>query len=539
MRWNKMHLVLGVCICVAFVLFSAFVGVSVALASATTWHVDDDLVQCPDANFTSIQDAVDAAGAGDIMSDESITLDFDTGTLVDVSTLGDEVKLSTAGGSYEVWRVYDGKGRVGSWGEDKPRLAADSSGNVYVGWSLWDGQQKNFLTIKYDSNGNEVWRATFDDGHHDLLTDMAVDDSGCVYVTGYSCTSPNNDYLTVKYNPDGTESWHRYYDYGGMTSEYGDGAKFIAVGSTGHVYVAGNSRGSEGFYQYREDLLIIKYNPDGSEIWTARYNRGYGYLDEVDGMVIDSLGNVYAVVSSQKTFNYPIDTVTVKYSSQGQKLWSVVKLGLSPRGVAIDGSNNVYTVCEDFNSYDIVLIKYDSNGTELWTRAYDSGDEDIVFGFAVDLLGNAYIASRTRNTSTNDMDYLVVKYSSSGELLWVNRYNRSIHDRVYDLVIDSAGNVYVTGCSSNPQKNYDYLTVKYDTNGNLIWAKTYDSGTHDIASTVMVDSSGNIYVAGIKDYEWEDETGNLVTIKYSQSVPPSNQPPHSLLRLLSTKSCGR
>ena len=53
------YLVFGMC--VAFVLLGAFAGV----ASATTWRVDDDLVQCPDANFTKIQDAVDAASGGD------------------------------------------------------------------------------------------------------------------------------------------------------------------------------------------------------------------------------------------------------------------------------------------------------------------------------------------------------------------------------------------------------------------------------------------------------------------------------------------
>ena len=60
---NIKHFVFGVCI--AFMMLGAFAGAGVALASATTWHVDDDLVQRPDANFTSIQDAVDAASPGD------------------------------------------------------------------------------------------------------------------------------------------------------------------------------------------------------------------------------------------------------------------------------------------------------------------------------------------------------------------------------------------------------------------------------------------------------------------------------------------
>jgi len=60
---NIKHFVFGVCI--AFMMLGAFAGAGVALASATTWRVDDDLTDYPDANFTSIQDAVDAASPGD------------------------------------------------------------------------------------------------------------------------------------------------------------------------------------------------------------------------------------------------------------------------------------------------------------------------------------------------------------------------------------------------------------------------------------------------------------------------------------------
>ena len=58
---NIKHFVLGACI--ASVVLGAFAGAGVSVASATTWHVDDDLADYPDAN--SIQDAVDAASDSD------------------------------------------------------------------------------------------------------------------------------------------------------------------------------------------------------------------------------------------------------------------------------------------------------------------------------------------------------------------------------------------------------------------------------------------------------------------------------------------
>jgi len=63
MKGNMRHLVL--CVCIASVVLAAFAGAGVSVASATAWHVGDDLADYPDANFTSIQDAMDAASDSD------------------------------------------------------------------------------------------------------------------------------------------------------------------------------------------------------------------------------------------------------------------------------------------------------------------------------------------------------------------------------------------------------------------------------------------------------------------------------------------
>jgi dienelactone hydrolase len=65
-------------------------------------------------------------------------------------------------------------------------------------------------------------------------------------------------------------------------------------------------------------------------------------------------------------------------------------------------------------------------------------------------------------------------------------------------VIDGSGNVYVTGYSYGGDANYDYATIKYDTNGNQLWSAPYNGtgNSEDYAFALVADKSGNIYVTG-------------------------------------------
>src|SRR5262245_54974634 len=73
-------------------------------------------------------------------------------------------------------------------------VAADRVGNVYVTGGALESTY-DYVTIKYDANGREVWIARYDGGRaFDLATAIAVDNEGFIYVTGGS----------QKLSPDGT-----------------------------------------------------------------------------------------------------------------------------------------------------------------------------------------------------------------------------------------------------------------------------------------------------------------------------------------------
>jgi hypothetical protein len=88
------------------------------------------------------------------------------------------------------------------------------------------------------------------------------------------------------------------------------------------------------------------------------------------------------------------------------------------------------------------------------------------------------------------------------------------------MALDSSGNIYVTGGSVASGTSDDCVTIKYDTSGNQLWVARYNGPANSIEYTeaIAVDSSGNVYVTGPSQGSGTDD--DYVTIKYSQRADP-------------------
>jgi hypothetical protein len=343
-------------------------------------------------------------------------------------------------------------------------VAVDASGNAYVtGHSQGPENNSDILTVKYYTDGHTAWTRRYngpanstDAGH-----DIAVDQYGNAYVTGYSIgSSSGKDYLTVKYYTDGTRAWVATYN---GPENVDDGANAIAVDDAGNVYVTGNS----------SSFATVKYDADGNELWARRYTgpQGGGYAHAI---ALDGSGNVLVtgmcghgdVLYQYATVKYDSDGNEIWARTHSDELI------INPGGVAFDvgagSSGEVYVtgwLRHTGTLIDYGTVKYDSEGNRQWTATYHSWLDgcDGAEALAVDNLGNAYVTGYSDDPELNADDYLTVKYDSDGNQLWTARYNGTgdSQDCANEVVSDGAGNVYVTGRSTGSGTSLDYVTIKY------------------------------------------------------------------------------
>jgi len=118
---------------------------------------------------------------------------------------------------------------------------------------------------------------------------------------------------------------------------------------------------------------------------------------------------------------------------------------------------------------------------EAWVARYNGpgNDYDAAVAIVLDSSGNVYVTGESVSLATGS-DYLTIKYNSSREEEWVARYDRGLSDAATAMAIDSSGNVYVTGQSwSAKTSEYDYATVKYNADGQEQWVARYDGPAND------------------------------------------------------------
>ncbi len=418
-------------------------------------------------------------------------------------------------------------------------LAVDSSGYIYIAGNTQGSSSTDCLTLKYDTDGILQWAKTYNGGSNgtDYCNAIFVDNSRNVYVTGstYGGSTYDGDYLTIKYDSVGTQLWTARYPSVG--SEAGDD---IAVDNSGNVYITGH-------WGYTV-CNTVKYSPSGSQLWYMIYHIA-GYPARGNALTLDNSGNIF-VASQSETYSTGYDYATIKYTPSGFESWVSRYTGPgdstdAPTSITLDMAGNIYVTGSSTGSTsrdDIVTIKYNSIGTELWVARYNgTGNSlDIAYSIAVDYLGNTFVGGRSMGASLN-YDFIVLKYDPNGNLLWASRYNgpNNLTDYGYAMMVDNSGSVYITGGSGSTTALYDYATVKYDNNGNLEWVIRYSTAVSEIAYCIGLDRYGNIFVTGTG-------SNDIITVKYSQAPskpllvsPPNNSVNISLSPVLKwTKSWG-
>lgn len=413
--------------------------------------------------------------------------------------------------------------QIGTTNEVPIDMTIDENDNIYIVGYAYNGLNEDMLLLKYDTDGDLIWKAQYDvpNSSNDRGVSVDVDDDGNVYMCGISNGSVTKLYV-IKYNELGDEQWainfmgEGSYLLSGQSPWYNQELK---IGPDGKIYVAGEIANQNN----KLDVLIAKIDPSGVVDWKDRYDVGYN--DYSPHFVFDSQGNVIMGCTSELDSIWA-DYLLISYNLIGERNWTT---RFTPGqftanyvcGMAISSNDEIY-VTGNTSALSSLTVKLNSSGEVQWhdTKIHQLYIEDAI----VDNNDEFIIAGRKYNFSF-DWDYFLIKYDNSGDTLWYRLYNSigNLQDVGFGTTVDMRNNVYITGgMGTTVMWEQDYGTLVYDPNGNNTHLERFvpQNNGVDIARKMAFDSQNNLIITGHSHNELEGF--NILTIMYSNVVGINN-----------------
>ena len=338
------------------------------------------------------------------------------------------------------------------------------------------------------------WVKTFGglgyDGGHSV---QQVSDGGYIF-TGYIMPEGDNwwDVYLVKTDSGGNPLWEK--TYGGINHDEGYSVQQTIDG--GYI-VAGTTHSSSAGTAY-----LIKTDPEGSILWENYYGDDE-YIYKAKSVQQTSDGGYIIAGTGHLPGATWSDASLIKTDSDGNPLWEKTFGGSSP-----DDANSVrqtddggyivagYTKTYAAGNYDFYLIKTDSSGNALWEKTY--GGEGWDYSYSVwQTSDGGYIVAGNTSPDGSTSDGYVVKTDSEGNIIWEKTFGGTDSDYLSSVQQTSDGSYILAGSTNSyGAGSNDCYLVKTDADGNILWEKTVGETRSDRCSSVQQTVDGGYVLIG-------------------------------------------
>lgn len=153
---------------------------------------------------------------------------------------------------------------------------------------------------------------------------------------------------------------------------------------------------------------------------------------------------------------------------------------------------------------DVRIMKLDTRGNIVWDKVYGGKGNDWAFSLDLTSDGGCAITGYTSSKGAGGMDVWVLKLDANGNLQWDKTFGGTANDDAFCIKQTSdRGYIVVGWTKSKGSGDMDILVLKLDTCGNLLWEKTFgEEGSNDSASSVHQTPDGGYMVTG---HKWSDD----------------------------------
>lgn len=407
------------------------------------------------------------------------------------------------------------------------------------------------------------WKKTFGGSLQDYISSVApTSDGGCIalvvtnstdadlkgFMDGFSTPAT----AVVKYDKDGNVVWKKVIGGKGViTLTTVEVAKDGSIYAAGYSTVPGDSQKRQGSY----DAVVYKLDKDGQKLWARSFGTsttdmfiGIAVLDDLSVVCVGSVGTNDGDVAEFKRALTDSSCCIVKYSASGEKLFANVLGGARDRFVGIcaanDGGFYISTVIySDFffeckGKSDAAVIKLDSKGKQVWVTPISGSNIEYFPGITLANNGDGCVIVGRSNSvdgyftgelsAKGEYDAYIIRIDRDGTIFWGSPF-RGQYDDSFSSVVCTADGYVAAGFSKSSIRDLraignnggqDMVVACFSYSGELKWTQGF-GGSHDDSAESICAVPGGYICAGktfSSDNALSDISGQKSNGEYSVGV---------------------
>jgi hypothetical protein len=304
----------------------------------------------------------------------------------------------------------------------------------------------------------------------------------------------DNDVYLIKTNANGDTLWTR--TFGDLGNDQGKSVQQTADG--GYIITGLSSSFGAGDI----DVFIIKADSNGNTVWTKTFG---GSLMDFGYCVSELADGSFVIAGETRSFGAGLgDVYLIKLSSAGDSLWTKTYGGpdadwANSIASCMDGGVIMAGTTKSFGAgdFDVYLVKTDSSGSLLWSKTYGRTNTDVGVSVSQTADSGFIITGNTRSFGAGGTDVYLVKTDSAGDTLWTRAYGGTSFDYGTSVQQTADRGYIIAGYTQSFfASGSDVYLIKTDSSGAIAWSRTYSGTTTELSYAVQQTADGGYVIAG-------------------------------------------
>lgn len=343
-------------------------------------------------------------------------------------------------------------------------------------------------------------------------------DNGSTIVIGR--TADGVRVALAKYSGNGIRDWFHEYDPGGWGLP--QSCQLLADGG---FLVLGTVYGVGGDINYKEDVMLLRTDNSGNQVWLKSYGEPGSAADRGVAAIPTPTGFV-VIASSPSEVAFVNDAVAMVINQDGtlaqaKSIGNETEVPETPLFASVTGAGTVMVVGQAGYYYSDgsyqdnypFLVEVAADGGVLWYRSYKDGDDNVITHVTPTTLirtgdgGNLVAGYSSIFEEHSPAEVYLTKYDRLGEQVW--RQTLTSAASVHRLIATPQGGYAVLGSVANDGPSYDIFVALLNPDGKLfVRGDCNGDGTLDISDPIRTLSylfAGGVYIACLDAADANDD----------------------------------